>query len=52
MAQVVLSPNVDAFVEQVLHAHSLRLKIEEVKMRRSATNGCPWHEEPDLEPKG
>jgi voltage-gated potassium channel len=36
MAQAVLRPNVDEFMEQVLHAHSLSLKIDEMKVHRSA----------------
>jgi voltage-gated potassium channel len=36
MAQVVLRPNVDEFMGQILHAHSLSLKIDEVKVDRSA----------------
>jgi voltage-gated potassium channel len=36
MAQVVLRPNVDEFMEQVLHANSLSLKIDEVRVHRSA----------------
>jgi voltage-gated potassium channel len=36
MAQVVLRPNVDEFMEQVLHANALSLQIDEVKVHRSA----------------
>lgn len=36
MAQVVLRPNVDQFMEQVLHANALSLQIEEVKVHQSA----------------
>lgn len=36
MAQVVLRPNVDQFMEQVLHTNALSLQIEEVKVHASA----------------
>lgn len=36
MAQVVLRPNVDQFMEQVLHASTLSLQIDEIKVHRSA----------------
>ena len=36
MAQVVLRPNVDEFMEQVLHANALSLQIDEVRVHRSA----------------
>ena len=36
MAQVVLRPNVDEFMEQVLHAGALTLQIDEVKVHPSA----------------
>ena len=36
MAQVVLRPNVDQFMERVLHAKSLSLQIEEVEVHPSA----------------
>ncbi|PSQ96209.1 MAG: potassium channel protein [Bacteroidetes bacterium SW_9_63_38] len=36
MAQVVLRPNVDQFMERVLHVKSLSLQIEEVKVHSSA----------------
>ncbi len=36
MAQVVLRPNVDQFMEQVLHTNALSLQIEEVKVHSSA----------------
>lgn len=36
MAQVVLRPNVDQFMERVLHANALSLQIDEVKVHRSA----------------
>jgi voltage-gated potassium channel len=36
MAQVVLRPNVDDFMERVLHAHALSLQIDEVEIHRHA----------------
>lgn len=36
MAQVVLRPNVDEFMERVLHANSLSLQIDEVRVHESA----------------
>jgi voltage-gated potassium channel len=36
MAQVVLRPNVDDFMERVLHAHALSLQIDEVEVHPSA----------------
>jgi len=36
MAQVVLRPNVDQFMERVLHAKSLSLQIEEIEVHPSA----------------
>ncbi len=36
MAQVVLRPNVDQFMERVLHAHALSLQIDEVEVHPSA----------------
>ena len=36
MAQVVLRPNVDEFMEQVLHANALSLQIDEVEVHPSA----------------
>jgi voltage-gated potassium channel len=36
MAQVVLRPNVDQFMERVLHANALSLQIDEVKVHPSA----------------
>ena len=36
MAQVVLRPNVDNFMERVLHAHSLSLQIDEVEVHPNA----------------
>jgi len=36
MAQVVLRPNVDNFMERVLHAHSLSLQIDEVEIHPNA----------------
>lgn len=36
MAQVVLRPNVDEFMEQVLHTHSLSLQIDEVEVHPNA----------------
>jgi len=36
MAQVILRPNVDQFMEQVLHANALSLQIEEVEVHPSA----------------
>lgn len=36
MAQVILRPNVDAFMERVLHASSLSLRIEEVEVKPGA----------------
>jgi voltage-gated potassium channel len=36
MAQVVLRPNVDNFMERVLHAHALSLQIDEVEVHPSA----------------
>jgi voltage-gated potassium channel len=36
MAQVVLRPNVDDFMERILHANALSLQIDEVEVHRSA----------------
>lgn len=36
MAQVVLRPNVDQFMERVLHTHSLSLQIDEVEVNQHA----------------
>jgi len=36
MAQVVLRPNVDNFMERILHANALSLQIDEVKVHPSA----------------
>lgn len=36
MAQVILRPNVDAFMERVLHASALSLRIEEVEVKPGA----------------
>lgn len=36
MAQVILRPNVDQFMERVLHTNSLSLQIEEVKVSENA----------------